>query len=80
MYYLKKKKIEDHTGIDSYVFNLINSEDHFWFPLGKSLSIVQLHAEEDSVEDSMKEVFKNVRNVISRNEKIVAKMEKTHSA
>lgn len=39
LYYLKRKSKVEFTGIDTYVKNMIDKDDHFWIPIEKSLSI-----------------------------------------
>lgn len=80
MYYLKKKEVSEYTGIDSYVSNLIAREEQYWFPLGKSLSIVQLKEENDSVEDHMSDILKKIKGLAARNEKVLLQVEKDNNS
>ena len=71
LYYLKKKDKTEFTGVDSYVHNMIERDDHNWIPIEKALAIYQLDDEESTHEEVMIKLYSKIKEMGIRSEKAI---------
>jgi hypothetical protein len=62
VYYLthiSEKNSSDHNGIESYIFENWKEDDISWFPIGRSLDLIEEEVDEESKKNSVDNVWKN---------------------
>ena len=62
IYHIRKEEETEYTGVDSYVAGMLKKEDIFWFPIGKSLALAQLH-ENSSTLEQFTQVFSKIKHL-----------------
>lgn len=72
IYYLKQENPTEFTGIDSYVFDMLQKEDIFWFPIGKSLTVNQMSEQTVSTQEKFSALFESVRKIVDSNKMLLA--------
>ena len=78
LYYLKKKDKTEFTGVDTYIMNMIDKDDHFWMPMERALSISKQDSQtmEQSRDEQVFEVCDKVKLLMKKAKEVLKKKEK----
>lgn len=63
IYYIRKEDPTEYTGVDSYVAGMMEREDIFWFPIGKSLAFNQLEDSASNTKEKFNALFERIKKL-----------------